>query len=130
MASFGYGPVLVVMPFGYDALHPGARGTLTLLIDALPGAHYDLIRGLRQLPLTSFLYREALLLFSSSILSDASSSRLARDRFQSPGRLLATCLHAVVLRCGTQAWHQRVTTVGTWGVERPHTPHPTRLGTA
>ena len=30
--------------FGYDTPHPGARGTLTLLISALPSAHYKAIR--------------------------------------------------------------------------------------
>ena len=30
--------------FGYSAPHPSAEGTLTLLIHALPSAHYDLIR--------------------------------------------------------------------------------------
>src|SRR5271168_1609250 len=30
--------------FGYSAPHPGAGGTLTLLIHALPSAHYELLR--------------------------------------------------------------------------------------
>ena len=34
----------VTPAFGYGAPHPGARGTLTLLISALPSAHYGEIR--------------------------------------------------------------------------------------
>src|ERR1019366_3867826 len=30
--------------FGYSAPHPSAEGTLTLLIHALPSAHYELLR--------------------------------------------------------------------------------------
>jgi hypothetical protein len=32
----------VTPAFGYSTPHPGARGTLTLLNNALPSAHYDL----------------------------------------------------------------------------------------
>ncbi len=46
-----------------------------------------------------------------------------------PHRLLATCLHAVVLRFGTQAWLQSLTTFGTWRKWRLP-PHPNRIGTA
>jgi hypothetical protein len=35
--------------FGYSSPHPRARGTLTLLINALPSAHYDVIRLLYHL---------------------------------------------------------------------------------
>jgi len=34
----------VTPTFGYGTPHPSARGTLTLLISALPSAHYDLLR--------------------------------------------------------------------------------------
>ena len=34
----------VTPAFGYDTPHPGARGTSTLLISALPSAHYRLLR--------------------------------------------------------------------------------------
>jgi hypothetical protein len=34
----------VTPAFGYDTPHPGARGTLTLLISALPSAHYGQLR--------------------------------------------------------------------------------------
>jgi len=30
--------------FGYGTPHPGTRGTLTLLINALPSAHYEPVR--------------------------------------------------------------------------------------
>ena len=40
----------VTPAFGYDTPHPGARGTLTLLIHALPSAHYALLRLLTRLP--------------------------------------------------------------------------------
>jgi len=36
----------VTPAFGYSTPHPGARGTLTLLISALPSAHYGMIRPL------------------------------------------------------------------------------------
>ena len=34
----------VTPAFGYSTPHPGARGTLTLLISSLPSAHYRLLR--------------------------------------------------------------------------------------
>src|ERR1700724_3141868 len=43
--------------FGYSAPHPSAGGTLTLLIHALPSAHYGLIRLLIQVHARRAAYR-------------------------------------------------------------------------
>ena len=81
--------------FGYDALHPSARGTQTLPINALPGAHYESIR----LPTSAQHYTPVLPCIAPP------TEKLCRTR---PGLLGSDADLSYVMQSSTPAERQRL----------------------
>ena len=111
--------------FGYGAPHPSAGGTSTLLIDALPGAHYGSVR----LP-TSVRHRRASLDFPMRSAAPLDADGRGISRFSCR---LVPCMRRVSDRAGSQrASRWRRTECGLPSTSRtsaPRSTHRLRSGT-